>query len=135
LAEAGLFANAYHCDAVAETNARITVLPKKALLRRLEKDPNASLCVAALLAWQVRELRARLEVHSIRSAAGRVLAWLRLASAGDPPRVNVSRPWVEIAPELGLTHEAVYRALTKLEGSGEITRTKNTIELSGSSNA
>jgi len=129
LAEAALFADAYHCDAVAEDPAELVVLPKATLLRALENDPSASLRIAQLFAGQVRDLRARLEVRNIRSAADRVLAWLRLEAEGNPPRVAIDRPWIEIASELGLTHEAVYRAIAALERSGTIERIDGTVML------
>jgi CRP-like cAMP-binding protein len=129
LAEAALFAKAYHCDAVAEVPAELVVMPKATLLRALENDPSASLRIARLFAGQVRDLRARLEVRNIRSAADRVLAWLRLAAEGNPPRVAIDRPWIEIASELGLTHEAVYRAIATLERNGTIERTDGTVVL------
>jgi CRP-like cAMP-binding protein len=128
-AEAALFADAYHCDAVAETGSRIVSLPKTLLLESLAMRPDAALDLARLLASQVRELRTRLELRNVRSAPGRVLAWLRLQASGNPPQVRPDRPWAGIASEIGLTQEAVYRALASLERCGRIRRNRGEVVL------
>lgn len=121
-AEASLSARQYHCDAVAEIDSVVIAVPKADLLTALAADPSESLALAAALATQVRELRARLELRDIRSATERVLAWLRLHAGGNPPVVSISRSWTLIADEIGLTREAVYRALAALERQGCIGR-------------
>ncbi len=78
--------------------------------------------LSLLLASQVRDLRRRLELRNIRSAAARVLAWLRLHASGSPPLVRNCRSWTQVADDLGLTREAVYRALAALERQGRISR-------------
>jgi CRP-like cAMP-binding protein len=129
VAEAALFADTYHCDAVAETPSEVAVLPKADLLAALEADPRASLALAKGLAAQVRDLRAQLELRSIRSAPERILFWLRQRASGTPPAVRVDRPWTEIAAEIGLTHEAIYRALAALERAGLVRRRPGQIAL------
>jgi len=121
-AEASLWSEVYHCDAVAEVPSRVLALPKPDLLRSLETDQAACLAFARLMAEQVRELRARLELRNIRSAPERVLAWLRVQAAGVPGVVPLDRTWSAVAEDLGLTKEAVYRALAALERAGEIRR-------------
>lgn len=128
-AEAALFADAYHCDAVAEADAVLTLLPKADLLMALEADPRASLAFARMLAAQVRDLRARLELRNIRSASERILAWLKLQATGTPSTVRLDRPWTQIAAEIGLTHEAIYRALAALEKAGVVERGAGAIRL------
>jgi DNA-binding HxlR family transcriptional regulator len=39
------------------------------------------------------------------------------------------RPWTEIAAEIGLTHEAIYRALAALERDGRIIRNQEQVVL------
>lgn len=134
-AEAALWAEAYHCDGVAETPSEVTAIPKADLLDVLEGDARASLALARGLAAHVRDLRARLELRNIRSAPERVVAWLRLQASGDPPAVRLDRPWMEIAAEIGLTHEAIYRALATLERAGRIVRMKDRVIVSTHSGA
>ncbi len=129
-AEAALWAEAYHCDGVAEAPSEVTVIPKADLLDALEDNPQAAFALARGLAAHVRDLRARLELRDIRSAPERILAWLRLQASGDPPTVRLDRPWTEIAVEIGLTHEAIYRTLAMLERKGRIQRQRGSVTLS-----
>jgi len=87
------------------------------------------LALTFALASQVRDLRTRLELRNIRSAAERVLAWLRFHATGDPAQVMLGRSWTSVAEELGLTREAVYRALAALERHGWIARGGDCVRL------
>ena len=128
-AEASLSASHYHCDAVAETDSVVLALPKADLLAAITADPAQCLAFTLALASQVRDLRTRLELRNVRSADQRVLAWLRLHATGDPPRVLPRRSWTLIAEELGLTREAVYRALAALERERLIAREDGLVAL------
>lgn len=128
-AEAALFAVRYHCDAVAETDSLVQVVPKADLLAALKQEPEAMLGYARHLSRQVRDLRTQLELRNIKSAQSRLLTWLRLKASGEPPMVTLDRPWTEIAPELGLTHEAIYRALAALQKARKIRRQKDMIRI------
>jgi CRP-like cAMP-binding protein len=119
----------YHCDAIAEERSVVLRLPKRDLLATLAADPAESLALAGALAGQVRDLRTMLEMRNIRSAPGRLLAWLRLNASGKPPVVSLRRSWTLIADELGLTREAVYRALASLEREGRIARSDHVVKL------
>ena len=121
-AEASLSAAEYHCDAVAETDAVVLALPKADLLSDLAADPAKCLALALALAAQVRDLRAKLELRNIRSATARVLAWLSLHASGSPPIVPIRHSWTQIADELGLAREAIYRALAVLERQKTVSR-------------
>lgn len=121
-AEAALFADAYHCDAVAEVKSRVRTIRKCELLEALRRDPVLAVAFTRLLAGHVRELRGRLELRNVRSARERLLAWLRMNAVGSPATVRLDRTWTEVAAELGLTREAVYRALAKLEREGAVMR-------------
>ena len=128
-AEASLSASHYHCDATAETDATVLVLPRAELCAALTANSAECFALALTLAAQVRDLRARLELRNIRSATARTLAWLHLHAAGDPPNVPVHRPWTLIADELGMTREALYRALAKLERQGQIVRHAGSVDV------
>lgn len=129
LAEAALFADAYHCDAVAEVPSEVTAVPKPDLLTALAAHPEAALAITRELAARLRDLRAQLELRNVRSAPERILCWLRMRADGIPPLVRIDRPWTEIAAEIGLTHEAIYRALARLEREGRIRRGDGVIRL------
>lgn len=121
LAEASLFAEHYHCDAVALEDSVALLAPKERLRALLRTRPEAAEILFATLARQVRELRARLELRNIRRAEDRVLAALRLR-AGEDGEVVLTGTWKDMAAELGLTHETLYRALARLTRRGIIRR-------------
>jgi CRP-like cAMP-binding protein len=119
-AEAALFADAYHCDAIAQVASRVLVIRKRELLQNVRRDASVVLDLARVMAGQVRDLRARLEIRNIRAADQRLLAWLRLKARGNPPSVELDRTWTQVAEEIGLTREATYRALSAMRRAGRI---------------
>jgi CRP-like cAMP-binding protein len=129
LAEASLFSTQYHCDAIASTNATVRVYPKRAMLAIFEANPKAAQAFAATLAHQVMNLRTRIEQRNIRSAGERVLHFLALNAGADGRTIKLHGTLKDLAAELGLTHEALYRTLA-LEHSGEIKREGSRITLS-----
>lgn len=128
-AEAALSATRYHCDAVAEADSVVLALPKSDLLAALAEDPAGCLALALALASQVRDLRARLELRNVRPASERVLAWLQLHATGHPPSVQLRHSWTRVAEQMGLSREAVYRALAGLEQQGRIVRSPGMVRL------
>ena len=129
LAEASLFSGHYHCDAVANTDATVRVYPKRQVVSAFEKDPKALKTFTAMLAHQVMSLRARLQQRNIRSARERVRQFLALNIGPDGRSVELHGTLKDLAAEIGLTHEALYRALAALERAGEIKRGGNRIML------
>jgi len=132
IAEASLFSPHYHCDAIASTDAVVRIYPKRAVLAAFESDPKAAQAFSAALARQVMSLRTRLEQRNIRSARERVRNYLALKTAADGRTVTLAGPLKDVAAELGLTHEALYRTLAALERAGEIKRTTGKIVLARS---
>ena len=129
LAEDSLFSGQYHCDAVANTDATVRVYPKRQVVSVFEKDPKALKTFTAMLAHQVMNLRTRLQQRNIRSARERVRQFLALNIGPDGRTVELHGTLKDLAAEIGLTHEALYRALAALERAGEIKRGGNRIML------
>lgn len=119
-AEAAVFAEAYHCDAVAAGHAVVRIVPRAAVQSALESVPGFAAAFAARLAGQVQGLRARAEILSMRGAVDRTAAFLALLARDG--EVEFGRPVKHVAAEIGLTHEALYRALAALRRSGRIER-------------
>ncbi len=128
-AEAALFADCYHCDAVAAIASRVRAIPKRALLAAFRRDAAVAERFMAVLAHQIHALRRRLEQRNIRSARERVLHYLILAAGADGRTVTWDGSLMDLAAELGLSHEALYRTLAALEREGAIARTRSTITL------
>lgn len=127
--EAALFSPVYHCDAVADAESEIEIHPKEALSQALDDSPRATRTFMAHLAHQVIALRCRLEIRNIRSARERVIQFLQLEVSEEERKVTFARPLKDIAGDIGLTHETLYRTLAKLESSGEIARHGRAITL------
>jgi CRP/FNR family transcriptional regulator, dissimilatory nitrate respiration regulator len=109
LAEASLFAAAYHCDAVAETPARLRGIPVKRVMQALENDSALTRALAQYLALEAQSARARAEIVSLKTVAARLDAWLALNNGPLPPKGR----WREVAEEIGVTPEALYRELAR----------------------
>ncbi len=128
-AEAALFAPTYQCDAVAVDVARVRIYPKRPLLAAFRSDPVLSQRFMEVLAHQIHALRSQLQERNIRSASGRVLHHLALAAGPDGRTVDLDGTLMDLAAEIGLTHEALYRTLARLEKQGVIERSSNRIAL------
>jgi CRP-like cAMP-binding protein len=122
VAEASLFSPTYHCDAIATTEAVVRLYPKTAVLGELQRNPKIAKSFAAMLARQVMMLRTRLERRNINSARDRVRHFLTLNVGADSRTVVLPGTLKELAADLGLTHEALYRTLARMQTDGEITR-------------
>lgn len=128
-AEAALFAGTYHCDAVAAAASRVRVLHKRDVLTAIRADPAAAERFMAVLAHQIHSLRARLEERNIRSARERVLHHLAAAAGDDGRTAIVDGTLMDLAAEIGLTHEVLYRTLAALQKEGAIVRDASRIVL------
>lgn len=130
LAEASLFSSHYHCDAIASNAAVVRVYPKREVLAAFAQSPKAAQAFSEMLAHQVMSLRTRIEQRNIRSARERVRHFLVLNVGPDRRTVEMRGTLKDLAAEIGLTHEALYRTLAVLERSGEIRRKGEKIVLS-----
>jgi CRP/FNR family transcriptional regulator, dissimilatory nitrate respiration regulator len=79
------------------------------------------------LAHQVQDLRARLELRNIRSARERVLQYLWLRAEADRRSVAIEGPYQDMAAEISLTREALYRTLARLEAEDVLVRDRSGI--------
>jgi CRP-like cAMP-binding protein len=134
-AEASLFAEAYHCDAIAAAQSRVWVYPKAIVMDALRTDPALAEAFMARLARQLQELRARMELRNIRSARERVLQYLRLRAGIHGRGIAIEGQLQDIAAEIGISREALYRTLAALEAEGCLARRESEILLKKSASA
>jgi CRP-like cAMP-binding protein len=127
IAEASLFSSTYHCDAIATTDAIVRVYPKSVMLAELERNPKAMRAFMATICHQVMDLRTRLEQRNIRSARDRVRHYLTAKAGADGRTVALSGTLKDLALELGLSPEALYRTLADMTADGEIERREGKI--------
>lgn len=128
-AEASLFSPIYHCDAEALQPSVVSCYDKRAILATLQDHPEKNEALIALLCRQVRSLRALLEVRSIRSARDRVLHYLLLEADQETMTVSLSGSVKEMAQDLAMAHETLYRTLAALEREEVISRREGIIHI------
>jgi CRP-like cAMP-binding protein len=126
-AEASLFSDKYHCYCVAQSAVEVVFFPKQMVLDFLHTHPKIMINFVQILTNQVRYLRQINEIKSIRSAQERTLIYLNyIANQGE---VVLLIPLKDMAQKIGLTHESFYRALSALEATGRIQKTKSSIQI------
>ena len=74
-------------------------------------------------------VRTRLELRNIRSASERVQNYLALNTGADGSTIDLKGTVKDLAAELGLSHEVLYRTLHRLESDGKIERVRGKILL------
>jgi len=129
IAEGSLFSKTHDCAATALTNAIVRLYRKAFLLAELERNPRVALAFMAMLVGQILNLRVRLERRSIHSARDRVRHYLAAHVGGKERTVALPSTLKDLAGELGLTHEALYRTLSDMSAKGEIARQNGKIRL------
>ncbi len=129
LAEASLFSPAYHCDAVAVTDAVVRLYPRAAVIDAIQRDPKVAQAFMAMMAREIMSLRTRLERRNIHSARERIRHYLGLHADPKSRTVVLSGTLKDLAVELGITHEALYRTLRDMAADGEIERRPGRIRL------
>lgn len=107
LAEASLFAETYHCDAVAQSESEIASLSRAEFLRALRERPEAALSLIETHAKELQAQRARIEILRLRRVADRLDTWLGLH---DEPSKG---EWINVAEQIGVSPAALYRELAR----------------------
>jgi CRP/FNR family transcriptional regulator, dissimilatory nitrate respiration regulator len=127
-AEGSLFSDVYQCDAIAAAPTRVRACGKAEMLAAIDSSPSTMLALLEQVTRSLHHARSMRELRNIRSADDRVQQHLHLSASKDGA-VVFDRPLLEVAEDLGLTHEAYYRALATLARAGAIKRTGRTIRL------
>jgi len=120
-AESSLADSQYRCDGIAVDAARVALVPVAALRAALggEKSLAYGFCMA--VARQARKQCSRQERLRLKRARDRVLHFLA-CEGGEDGVVRWPAHLSELAAELGLERETLYRALAALEGDGLLSR-------------
>ncbi|MBL4692811.1 MAG: Crp/Fnr family transcriptional regulator [Magnetovibrio sp.] len=129
-AEASLFSETYHCDAVTNAETLIYLYDKAHVLDILRNNEKKAFDFMAHMARQVMELRGHVELINVRAAHERVLAYIQSQMPAGSLHTTIAQPWNCIAAHIGLSPEAVYRALAKLQHDGKLKREGKRIFLS-----
>jgi CRP/FNR family transcriptional regulator, dissimilatory nitrate respiration regulator len=118
LAEASLTSGRYHCDAVCRGDCELLAFPLRALRAAIDNDEGTRWTWIGLLSAQSRQQRARIERLALKTIRERLLHLL-LSEGGDRG-YELPGTRMELAAELGVTPEAMYRALAALQADGTL---------------
>ena len=111
-AEASLFSQTYHCDARARAPSQIIGFERDTILAAFSNDPDFALQLTKRFASQIQLYRRRLELLAIKSATKRT--YIAIMDGLQTGTV------MDFASEIGLSHEATYRALSALVRANKI---------------
>jgi CRP/FNR family transcriptional regulator, dissimilatory nitrate respiration regulator len=126
-AEASIGTGKYHCDAVAAETSAVLRFPATAFRATLSTDVTFRNAWMDHLAHEVLKLRAQCERLGLKSAGQRIVHYIESEGAGGMVTLTESRKaW---ATELGLTHEALYRTLRRLQADGTLDISANRITI------
>lgn len=108
LAEASLFVERYHCDATATEDSILRIVPLGRVRAALKSDPALTSALIRYLADEVQRTRSRAEMLTLKTVGERIDAWITLNDA-----LPAKGHWHELASEIGVTPEALYRELAR----------------------
>jgi len=115
----------YHCDAVVTLSGEVIAMPLAAIKHALAADSGFAGRWVAMLNHEVKRLRAQCERLSMRGVAARLLHLIE--TEGSDGRLPLGGGLKSMASELGVTHEALYRAVAELEKKGSLHRRENSL--------
>ena len=109
VAEASAYSERYHCDATALEPSTVETVSKADFRRMLSADRDLAEAWERRLAHAVQDARMKSEIRTLRTVAERLDAWHSLNGDALPPKGR----WQELAGELGVSREALYRELAR----------------------
>jgi CRP-like cAMP-binding protein len=109
LAEASVFAERYHCDAVVTATAGIARVALSDLHEAAKREPALMAGFARHLAQQLQRARHQSQLLALRGVGERLDAWLSLNGGALPEKGR----WRDLAAALGVTPEALYREIAR----------------------
>ncbi len=109
-AEASLFSESYHCDALVLESSEIIAFDRQLVLEIAARNPDVALALSQRFAAQIQTYRRKIELLAIDSAQERVFA----ALADGLLTADIKT----FSAEIGLAHETVYRVLATLVQQG-----------------
>lgn len=118
VAEASLESRRYHCDLVCATATCALLLPIDAVREAIDAEPELRQLWMQRLTRELIRLRATVERLSLDTAVDRIAHAITLDGRDFSLTLRgTRRQWAE---ELGLSHEALYRALRRMKDEGRL---------------
>ncbi len=123
--EASLESARYHCDAVVTSSGEVIAIPIEAVRLALAADSAFARRWIAMLNREVKRLRAQCERLSLKGVKERLLHLIE--TEGQDGCLTMGSGLKSMAAELGVSHEALYRAVAELEKGGGLRRRENSL--------
>jgi CRP-like cAMP-binding protein len=121
-----LLVDAYHCDAIATHNGQAITLPIKSLRDSLA-DGNFSIKWVRLLSKEIMRLRTQSERLGLKDIRSKLIHLIE--DEGKNGVLTLQSDLKSMASEIGVTHEALYRAIATLEKEGLLEKHSDSLEL------
>ena len=126
LSEASLLTDAYHCDAIVTNSGQAITLPIKSLRDALT-DSKFSIKWVQLLSKEIMRLRTQSERLGLKDIRSKLIHLIE--TEGKQGVLTLQSDFKSMASEIGVTHEALYRAIASLEKEGLLRKQSNSLEL------
>ncbi|QWE06249.1 Crp/Fnr family transcriptional regulator [Polynucleobacter sp. JS-JIR-5-A7] len=126
LSEASLLTDAYHCDAIVTNSGQAITLPIKSLRDALT-DSKFSMKWVQLLSKEIMRLRTQSERLGLKDIRSKLIHLIE--TEGKQGVLTLQSDFKSMASEIGVTHEALYRAIASLEKEGLLRKQSNSLEL------
>lgn len=128
-AEASLHSERYHCTAVVAQPALVASIPSDELRALLRRDADFAMQWLAIVSRQLRQARTRVERLCLKGASERVWHLLLTEGSDAAHRYTLHGSLKDLAIDLGLTHETLYRTLAAMERENLISRDDRSLAL------
>lgn len=126
VSEASLLTDVYHCDAIATHSGMAITLPIQSLRDAL-MDSSFSLKWVQLLSKEIMRLRTQSERLGLKDIKSKLVHLIE--TEGKAGTLQLQSDLKSMASEIGVTHEALYRAIATLEKEGLLIRRPDSLEL------
>ena len=126
VSEASLLVDAYHCDAIATHNGQAIMLPIESLREALA-DSKFSMKWVQLLSKEIMRLRTQSERLGLKDIRSKLIHLIE--TEGKQGVLTLQSDFKSMASEIGVTHEALYRAIATLEKEGLLEKHPDSLEL------
>ena len=126
VSEASLLVDAYHCDAIATHNGQAITLPIKSLRDALA-DSKFSMKWVQLLSKEIMRLRTQSERLGLKDIRSKLIHLIE--TEGKQGVLTLQSDFKSMASEIGVTHEALYRAIATLGKEGLLEKHTDSLEL------
>lgn len=126
LSEASLLSEKYHCDAFATQSGLAITIPVSAIRNALN-DSIFAVKWVQLLSREIMRLRTQSERLGLKDIKSKLLHLIE--TEGTKGVLHLQSDFKSLASEIGVTHEALYRAIATLEKAGALIKSAHSLEL------